>query len=252
MAAKLSKDLLRYPLHKLRYPRSAVAFGSIITGRSGVGKNVRVDKNAYIVDSVLGDNVHIQDDSSLFEVNCEGNNIIYPGCTLARTVLGSYSYIGEGAHAAGLKVGRFTSIAPYFLVGLGTHPTNFISTSPVFYSTRKQCGVTFVAENCFVEQTETHIGHDVWIGARVCLRDGIRIGHGAIVGAGAVVTKDVPDYAVVGGVPANTIRYRFGPEVITELLQIQWWNWPQDKLKQAQPHIAQAEIESFLEWARQA
>jgi len=72
------------------------------------------------------------------------------------------------------------------------------------------------------------------------------------VKAGAVVTKDVPDYAILGGVPAKIIRCRFAPEVIEELLQIQWWNWNEDKLREAQPLMAQTDEMSFLEWARRA
>ncbi len=93
-----------------------------------------------------------------------------------------------------------------------------------FYSTRKQCGATFADRDYFDEQSDISIGNDVWIGARVFLIEGIHVGDGAIVGAGAVVTKDVPAYAVVGGVPAKIIRYRFTQEQIEYLLELQWWD----------------------------
>ena len=81
-----------------------------------------------------------------------------------------------------------------------------------------------VFDGCIASK-KTTIGNDVWIGSNAIIIAGVKIGNGAIIGAGAVVTKDVPDYAVVGGVPARIIKYRFDPETINKLQQIQWWNW---------------------------
>lgn len=75
------------------------------------------------------------------------------------------------------------------------------------------------------------IGHDVWIGKNVIISNGANIGNGVIAAAGAVITKDVPDYAIVGGVPARIIRYRYTPEQIGTLNRIQWWNWTDDEKK---------------------
>jgi acetyltransferase-like isoleucine patch superfamily enzyme len=151
---------------------------------------------------------------------------------------------------SGVNVGRFTCIGPHFICGYGDHPTNFISTSPVFYSTRKQCGVSFAETSRYDEKRQTTIGNDVWIGARVFVRDGVTIGNGALIAAGAVVTNDVPEYAIAGGVPAKLIRYRFEDDVVRQLLELQWWNWNEDKLRAAQPYLAQPDVNSFLEWTR--
>lgn len=95
----------------------------------------------------------------------------------------------------------------------------------MFYSTSKQCGVTFATENVFKEYLiPLKIGNDVWIQQNVFICGGIEIADGAVVMAGAVVTKDVPPYAVVGGIPAKVIKYRYDDETIKFLLRIQWWN----------------------------
>ena len=86
------------------------------------------------------------------------------------------------------------------------------------------------AEKLGKDLFETIIGNDVWIGEKVFIKDGIRVGDGAIIGAGAIVTKDVPPYAIVAGVPARIIRYRFDEDVILKLLKIQWWDWSDEKL----------------------
>lgn len=89
------------------------------------------------------------------------------------------------------------------------------------------------------------IGNDVWIGYDAVIMAGVRIGDGAIIGTRAVVTKDVEPYSIVGGVPAKEIRKRFAPEVIKRLLELQWWNWPEEKIRKAIGAIRNGEIESL-------
>jgi chloramphenicol O-acetyltransferase type B len=83
----------------------------------------------------------------------------------------------------------------------------------------------------------------------VFTRDGIKIGNGALIAAGAVVVKDIPDYAIAGGVPAKVIRYRFDERTIEDLLQLEWWNWPEEKLRRAQSCFAQNDVRALLDWA---
>ncbi len=155
----------------------------------------------------------------------EGANKIYPNCYFNGS-MGYGTYMGHSSkiHA---HIGRFTSIAPEVECNHGVHPTGFpyVSTSPMFFSTRKQSGKTFADSMQFKEMKPTiEIGNDVWIGQKVFLVGGITIGDGAIVQAGAIVTKDVPPYSIVGGVPARVIRYRYDEETIDFLLRVQWWN----------------------------
>lgn len=136
------------------------------------------------------------------------------------------------------QIGAFCSFGPNIAIAKGNHPSTFVSTSPAFY----MAGWGIAGETLpdAVKKNEPiTIGHDVWIGLNVTLVTGIRIGHGAIVAAGAVVAKDVPPYAIVGGVPARIIRYRFDPATIERLLESQWWTWPDEKLRtQAKDFLA--------------
>ena len=99
------------------------------------------------------------------------------------------------------------------------------------------------------------IGNDVWIGSHVLIKGGVHIGNGACVAAGAVVVKDVPPYAIVGGVPAKVIRYRFSPEVIGKLLELEWWNFDESKLKNSiaifqKDNLCVDDLEKFIEQTR--
>lgn len=128
-------------------------------------------------------------------------------------------------------VGSFCSIGPGTMIGgLGVHPLHMISTNPVFYSTLRQCGMTFSDADYFTEMKPVTLGNDVWVGASALILGGVTVGHGAVIAAGAVVTKDVPDYAVVGGVPAKVIKYRFTEQEIALLLELQWWALPDSVL----------------------
>lgn len=163
----------------------------------------------------------------------EGNNYVGPYCKIGHSKIGRYSYFAANCIAYGLKVGRYTSIAPELRVIGGEHPTSiFISTHPVFYSRNLKFTKSFVESDLFEEYKyidskkffHVEIGSDCWIGSNVKIMEGVTIGDGAVVAAGAVVTKDIPPYAIVGGVPAKLIRYRFTKDEIEFLLNLQWWN----------------------------
>ncbi len=152
-------------------------------------------------------------------------NTIHKYARIRDCRFGKCSYVGRESQVYSAKVGAFTSIGPQVLIGLGEHPTdNFVSTHPMFYSTRGQSNPVIVDRDLFDEFPNTHIGSDVWIGARAIIRTGVNIGHGAIVAAGAVVVRDVEPYSIVGGVPAKHIRFRFDEEQRKHLLALKWWD----------------------------
>lgn len=144
--------------------------------------------------------------------------------------LGKYSYIGEHTSLICTKVGSFTSISNFCAIGGGMHPTEWVSTSPVFNSARSILHYN-MSQNKYEPFVETTIGNDVWIGANCLIRGGVTIGDGAVVGMGSVVTKDIGPYEIWAGNPAKLIRKRFTDEKIDALLQSEWWNWDEETLK---------------------
>lgn len=175
----------------------------------------------------------------------EGWNAVGKNTEISYTSVGQGTYISDNCIIRMTKLGRYCSIGNNVQMGIGTHPTKvYVSTHPAFFSTSKERGFTFAQKDTFEELTyiDTErkyvlsIGNDVWVGSNVIFTDGLQIGDGAIVAAGAVVTKDVPPYAIVGGVPAKIIRYRFTDEEIEKLISIKWWQWDIAKLKQ-QSHL---------------
>lgn len=168
----------------------------------------------------------------------EGNNFIGANTRIECTEIGYGSYLSDDCDLTHCKIGRFCSIAPNVKRIKGTHPTRyFISTYPAFFSTTHPIVKSYVSKQKFQEHNFAReefnvvIGNDVWIGADVKILDGVKIGDGAIVAAGAVVVRDVEPYAIVGGVPAKIIRYRFEKEIIQKLIAFQWWNKPLEWIK---------------------
>jgi acetyltransferase-like isoleucine patch superfamily enzyme len=147
--------------------------------------------------------------------------------------VGDYSYIGPSSDVSDTIIGKFCSISDNCRIGTASHTLNHISTSPIFTLKKNGTGSTWIKESIAHtnETKKVKIGNDVWIATRVIIKDGISIGDVAIIGAGAVVVKDVPPYAVVGGVPAKVIKYRFNQDIIDRLLALQWWNYCEEKLQ---------------------
>jgi virginiamycin A acetyltransferase len=154
------------------------------------------------------------------------------------------TYVAFNANVSNTSIGKFCSIGPNLFCGWGFHPLNGISTSPAFYSTRKQAGFTFSSIDKCEERKHITIGNDVFIGMNVTILDGITIGDGAVIGAGAVVSKNIPPYAVAVGSPIQIIKYRFSKEIIDSLLNMQWWDQSDDVLKEVEKNFF--EIQKFL------
>lgn len=184
---------------------------------------------SYIINKInyrgnlrFNSSVRIGQDSTFEGANTIGDNTYFSGS------MGYGTYLCQDCSITG-NIGRFCSVAQDVKNSLGVHPITspYVSTSPMFFSLRKQTGKTFAKKQLFDELKDPiEIGHDCWIGQGAFIVGGVKIGTGAVVLAGAVVTKDVPHYSIVGGVPAKVVKYRYDEETIDFLLKSEWWNKP--------------------------
>lgn len=189
----------------------------------------------------------------------------FKGITLAEQVthpnieVGRFSYYSGYYHGHGfddcarfilpdedadkLIIGSFCSIgsgAAFIMAGNQGHRNDWVSTFPFFWM--PEVPAFDGAQNGFRAAGDTVVGHDVWIGSEAIVMPGIRIGDGAVIGTRAVVTRDVEPYTIVGGNPANPIRKRFDDSHIAELMEMQWWHWPDDRLCEAMPKLCSGDI----------
>ena len=180
----------------------------------------------------------------------EENVKLYENCQI-----GDYTYININSHVdSKVKIGKFCSISSNVYIGIVDHYINTVTTHPIIYNQfwrdrfdigKNQNQLDFPKNY----EKESTIGNDVLIGTGAIIKRGIRIGDGAVIGAGAVVVKDVEPYAVVGGMPAKVLYYRFGKNEISELEKIKWWDWNKEKISKAYKHMN--DINDFIKYCKE-
>lgn len=168
--------------------------------------------------SVIYHGVSLDNDSVLGEYT-----VLFKGVALIDSTVGAYSYVQSASVVCHTNIGKFCSIASNVNIGLPQHSISSVSSHPIFYLKNTPLPKKFCTDDIFITNRKTVIGHDVWIGQNAIIMAGVNVGVGAVVGAGAVVTQDVPAYAVVGGVPARHIKYRFDEQIRSDLLKSEWW-----------------------------
>ena len=161
--------------------------------------------------------------------------------------IGKWTYgspdIPFGGEGATLTVGKFCSFADEVKILTGhEHRLDWVSTYPFGVAFPDVGGLPFPART----KGNVVIGHDVWVGTGALIMSGVTIGNGAVIGARSVVTHDVPPYAVVGGVPAQVIKFRFDAATIEALQKLAWWDWPEKKIKEALPLLMSDDVRGFL------
>lgn len=156
--------------------------------------------------------------------NCA--RFLLPDPTADKLIVGSFCSIGSGA--------------AFIMAGNQGHRYDWASSFPFFYMPEEPAFAG--ALDAFAPAGDTVIGNDVWIGTEAVIMPGIKIGHGAVIGTRALVTRDVDPYTIVGGNPAKPIRKRFDDDQITMLLEMAWWDWPEDQLKAAMPLLCNGDI----------
>lgn len=161
--------------------------------------------------------------------------------------LGDYSYIGEHCEVADADIGKFCAIANMVRIGAPNHPMQRPSQHRFTYVPEYYQAHALRDDDFFAARRDARIiiGHDVWIGHGAILLPGVKIGDGAVIAAGAVVSKNVPPYSIIGGVPAKVIRKRFPDEIAEKLIAIAWWDWPQEQLFERLEAFQSDDIEGF-------
>ncbi len=180
-------------------------------------KKCRIKSLNVSKDILLGENVRI------------GKKAI----VMSGVKIGNYSYLntqfGNTFIDSNVVIGNYTSIGPNVCIALGNHNYSFISTHPFLYD--KKYGYTKKNLHKKDDSSMTHIGNDVWIGANSNIKRGVTIGNGAVIGMNTVVTKNIPEYAIVVGNPAKIIKYRFNEKQIDYLNSIKWWEMNINEMK---------------------
>ncbi len=223
----------------------------------------KIDSSAQVVDSELNDDIVVWKNarilsSSLFGHNsigdfstvrqCElGKHVsIQRNCDLLRVNVGDFSIVEKNAVIHDVKIGKFCEISWHCSIGGDNHNYKLPTIHHWYWNKSFGFeeepgaigGANFMNK---IQNEECVIGNDVWIGSGVTVNRKVHVGNGAILASGTVVTKDVPDYAIVGGVPGKVIKYRFDESTIKRLLDIEWWNWPYDVLKENR-HLFEIEV----------
>ncbi|MCA0931060.1 CatB-related O-acetyltransferase [Lutimonas saemankumensis] len=177
-------------------------------------ENLSLDYFVTITNSRIGNFNHFGDEVQL--INSE---------------IGDHSYVNSNTRITHSIIGKYCSIGSNVTLGMGIHPTDLVSTHPAFYSNKKSFK-TFADSNFVEEYSPIILGNDVWIGSNSIIMGGVKIGNGAIIAAGAVVTKDVKPYEIVGGIPAKHIKMRLDPIVIQKLEKIKWWDFEESWIEE--------------------
>jgi len=168
---------------------------------------------------------------------------------MAESTLGDYSYVERGAEAIYTDIGKFCAIASNTRLNALEHPIERISQHKISYRPNEYfLGAKIDKDFRARRQAQRlRIGNDVWIGHGAVIMPGLTIGHGAVIAAGAVVTKDVPAFAIVAGVPAEVIRWRFAESIRERIIALAWWDWEHDRLAAAVKDMQTLTIEEFLD-----
>jgi phosphonate metabolism protein (transferase hexapeptide repeat family) len=199
-------------------------------------------------DSVLAERPQIDATADVRDSELGAWTAVGPRTTIAESTLGDYSYVMNDGNIIYSEIGKFCSIAAFARINPGNHPLERPALHHFTYRSRSY-QLADEDDRAFFEWRRTSkvvLGHDVWIGHGAVVLPGVNIGIGAAIGAGAVVRKDVPPFAVVAGVPAKVIRFRFDDAAQAGLLELAWWDWPREQLAAALPDFRALDVAEFI------
>ncbi|WP_226782815.1 DapH/DapD/GlmU-related protein [Oceaniglobus trochenteri] len=171
------------------------------------------------------------------------------GSRVANSRIGDYSYCDRYADIANAQIGKFANIAAFSRIGATDHPLDTAACHHFLYRSDDYWDDAG-RDMEFFERRKSRtafVGHDTWIGAGAIIKPEVTLGHGAVVAAGAVVTKDVAPYTIVAGTPAKPLRLRQPREIADRLIALAWWDWPHEDIRQALDDFRSLKAEAFLE-----
>ena len=189
--------------------------------------NIKLYEGAKTINTEIDDNVTIGQDSFIINSKIGQHVQINRRNIIDNTTIGRYSYTGANSILKSTVIGSFCSISWNVSITGNKHEYKQLSTHPFW----QLPSFGIVDENVPHKIDIIHLGNDVWVAANACIMPGVTIGDGAVIGAGSVVTKDVPPYAVMVGNPAQVLKKRFCDDWIERLLRIKWWDFPEKELK---------------------
>jgi phosphonate metabolism protein (transferase hexapeptide repeat family) len=191
----------------------------------------------------------IHQTAKLKDTKCGSFSDIGERVILRDVVLGDFSYLERHSEGIYADIGKFCSIASNVRINALEHPMERATTHKFTYRPNEYFFFHGIDQpfRARRQAKRVTIGHDVWIGQGAIIMPAVTIGNGAVIGANAVVTKDVPPYAVVAGVPAKFLRWRFSEAVIKRLQDLKWWDWSHETLANAVPDFQSLSIEEFLD-----
>ena len=171
------------------------------------------------------------------------------GSRVAHSHLGDYSYCDRFADIANARIGKFANIAAFSRIGATDHPLHTAACHHFLYRSSDYWDDAGQDEDFFQRRRArlAQIGNDTWIGAGAMVKPEVTLGHGAVVAAGAVVTRDVDPYTIVAGTPARVLRLRQPRAIAERLIALAWWDWPHDALRKALAEFRDLSAEAFLE-----
>lgn len=189
-----------------------------------IGRHVQIARTASCDHVVLADRVRVA-----------------ANCRISQSNVGRFTYFQFGSIATWATIGSFCSVSEYARIGATNHDIGRVTTHPITFDESfnfLQVGDESVqAFSARLQDERVTVGHDVWVGYGAVILPGVEVGNGAVIGAGAVVSHDVPPYAVVGGVPSTVIKFRFPTEVVEKIEATRWWEYSDQELRQCVPHM---------------
>lgn len=192
--------------------------------------------------------------------------LIHDGCDIANCEFGNYTEIGKGTRMSNVQIddysycdrmcdlsnaqiGKFANIASFVRIGATDHPLDRASLHHFMYRSADYWPDAEHDTDWFAKRAArtTYIGNDTWIGHNAQIKPEVRVGDGAVIASGAVVTKDVAPYTIVGGLPASPIRRRLSQELSDRMIELAWWDWDHDRLRETLSDFRSLKAEEFLD-----